>query len=275
MVRLMELTRQNYFSREAENLYMGSSSFKAWDVLHGGCEAKEVAKRKGIWIEKDNPAFLLGNYVHSWSSGDLQKFIADTPQLFKKDGSMLAKYALGDKMIEVLRNDPLVQQIREGEKEQIFVGKIGGVDFKIQVDILNLEKGYFADIKTTKGLSETYWNNDIRSKETFINKYDYQAQIAIYAEILKQNTGLVDYLEPYLIVVDKQDTPDHEVIYMGKSFISDKLAEIESRLEHIIAVRDGELLPIPCGKCDYCRSIKKIEKPISVLEYERGLGIYD
>jgi len=271
----MELTRDNYFSKEAESLYMGSSSFKAWDIFHGGCEAKQVAIKKGLWVAKDNPAFLLGNYVHSWSSGDLQKFIADTPQLFKKDGSLLAKYALGDKMIEVLRNDPLVEQIREGSKEQIFTGKIGGVDFKIQVDILNLGKGYFADIKTTKGLTETYWNNETRSKETFINKYDYQAQIAIYSEILKQNTGLTEYLEPYLIVVDKQETPDHEVIYMGKDFIQDKLREIESRLEHIVAVRSGELPPENCGKCDYCRSIKKIEKPISILEYERGIGIYE
>lgn len=271
----MELTRENYFSREAENLYMGSSSFKAWDIFHGGCEAKEVAKRNGIWVEKDNPAFLLGNYVHSWSSGDLQKFIAETPQLFKKGGGLLAKYALGDQMIEVLRNDPLVEQIREGEKEQIFVGKIAGVDFKIQVDILNLEKGYFADIKTTKGLSETYWNNELRSKETFINKYDYQAQIAIYAEILKQNTGLVDYLEPYLIVVDKQEVPDHEVIYMGRDFIPDKLQEIESRLEHIVAVRDGGMPPENCGKCDYCRSIKTIERPLSITEYERGIGLYN
>ncbi|MFT5871135.1 MAG: hypothetical protein ACI8WT_000033 [Clostridium sp.] len=270
----MELTRQNYFSKEAEALYMGSSSFKAWDVLHGGCEAKEVAKRNGLWVEKDNPAFLLGSYVHSWSSGDLQKFIADTPQLFKNDGSLLKKYALGDQMINVLRNDPLVEQIREGTKEQIFTGKIGGVDFKIQVDILNLEKGYFADIKTTKNLQESYWNNEIRSKETFINKYDYYAQIAIYSEILKQNTGLVDYLEPYLIVVDKQEVPDHEVIYMGKSFIPDKLAEIESRLSHITDVRNGTIEPIFCGKCDYCRSVKKILKPISLSEYEMELGIY-
>lgn len=271
----MELNRENYFSKEAEDIYMGSSSFKAWDIMHGGCEAKEVSKRNGLWVEKENPAFLLGSYVHAWSSNELREFTSDHPELFKKDGSMLAKYALGDKMIDVLRNDPLVEQIREGQKEQIFTGKIGGVDFKIQVDILNLEKGYFADIKTTKGLQESYWNNEIRSKETFINKYDYFAQIAIYAEILKQNTGLSEYLEPYLIVVDKQDVPDHEVIYMGKSFIADKLVEIENRLEHIVAVRNGEMPPEFCGKCDYCRSVKKIEKPISVLEYERELGIYN
>ncbi|MBZ9633162.1 PD-(D/E)XK nuclease-like domain-containing protein [Clostridium sp. FP1] len=271
----MELTRQNYFSREAENLYMGSSSFKAWDILHGGCEAKQVAIKKGEWIEKENPAFLLGSYVHAWSSGDLQEFMSTTPQLFKKNSSeLLAKYALGDEMINVLRNDPLVEKIREGAKEQIFTGAIAGVDFKIQVDILNLEKGYFADIKTTKNLQESYWNKEIRGQETFINKYDYYTQIAIYAEILKQNIGLVDYLEPYLIVVDKQEVPDHEVIYMGKNFISDKLAEIENRLSHITEVRKGLIEPMYCGKCDYCRSVKKIIKPISLSEYELELGIY-
>lgn len=270
----MELTRENYFSKEAEELYMGSSSFKAWDVLHGGCEAKEIAKVKGLWIEKENPAFLLGSYVHAWSSSDLPEFIAEHPELFKKGGGMLAKYALGDEMINVLRNDPLVEKIREGAKEQIFTGAIAGVDFKIQVDVLNLQKGYFADIKTTKNLQESYWNKELRGHETFINKYDYYTQIAIYAEILKQNTGLVDYLEPYLIVVDKQEVPDHEVIYMGKSFIADKLAEIESRLPHIVDVRKGLIEPTYCGKCDYCRSVKKIIKPISLSEYEMELGIY-
>lgn len=270
----MELNRQNYFSKEAEELYMGSSSFKAWDIFHGGCEAKELAKRKGEWTDKVNPAFLLGSYVHAWSSDDSKEFITDHPELFKKNGSMLAKYALGDVMINVLKNDPLVETIRKGEKEQIFTGAIAGVDFKIQVDILNLEKGYFVDLKTTKNLQESYWNKELRGQQTFINKYDYQAQIAIYAEILKQNTGLVEYLDPYLIVVDKQEIPDHEVIYMGKNFITDKLEEIKSRLEHIVKVRNGLIEPIYCGKCDYCRSIKKIIKPISISEYEMGLGIY-
>lgn len=252
---------------------MGSSSFKAWDILANGCEAREVAKRNGGWQEKENPAFLLGSYVHSWSSGDLKEFTAETPQLFKKDGTLLAKYALGDKMIEVLRNDPLIEKIREGEKEKIFTGQIGGVDFKIQVDILNLEKGYFADIKTTKDLQETYWNNEKKYKETFIEKYDYFTQIAIYAEILKQNTGLAEYLEPYIIVVDKKEIPDKEVIFMGTSWIPQKLEEIESRLPRIISVRNKEVEPMKCGHCDYCRHVKRLKKPISLAEYKNNLGL--
>ena len=269
----MELTRKNYFSKEAEKLYLGSSSFKAWDILANGCEARETAKRNGEWQEKENPAFLLGSYVHSWSSGDLKEFIAETPQLFKKDGTLLAKYALGDKMIDTLKNDKLIEKIREGEKEQIFTGDIGGVGFKVQVDILNLQKGYFADIKTTKDLKETYWNSNKKCKETFIEKYDYFTQIAIYSEVLRQNTGLSEYLEPYIIAIDKKEIPDKEVIFMGTSWIPQKLEEIKNKLPRIISVRNGEEEPVRCEYCDYCIATRKLTVPITLTDYKTQLGL--
>ena len=270
----MELNRKNYFSKEAETIYMGSSSFKAWDIFHsGGCEARELAKRNDEWQEEEKDAFLLGSYVHAWNEGALPEFIAEHPEMFKKNGEIYAKYALGDVMINTLKNDPLVERFREGaEKERIFTGQIGGVDFKIQVDILNIERGYFADIKTTKNLSESYYNDSKKQRESFIDKYDYKAQIAIYAEILRQNLNMNTYLEPYLIVVDKQSTPDHEIIDMKTDFIEEKLEEIKARLPRIMAVRNGVDEPIGCGKCDYCRSKKKAEL-ITYNQYLDQLGI--
>ena len=263
----MELNKSNYFSKEAEELYMGSSSLKAWDRFHGGCESKEVAKRKGEWIEPSNPAFLLGSYLHAWSDGTLPEFMANTPELFKKDGTLLAKYALGDEMINVFKRDPAMMQMREGEKEQIFTGEINGVPFKIQVDILNLEKGYFADIKTTKNIREKYWNSETRTYETFIQKYDYQMQFAIYAEILRQNLRMDTYLDCYILAVDKQDVPDHEIIFMDvDSFVKEKLEYIESVIPRIMDVRNGLVEPDRCEFCDYCRSTKKIVKPIHYLD---------
>ncbi|MBU2701107.1 hypothetical protein Ga0466249_002218 [Sporomusaceae bacterium BoRhaA] len=264
----MELNRKNYFSPEAEKLYLGSTSFKNFDKYHaGGCEAREVAKREGEWTDKVNPAFLLGNYLHSWSSGDLQEFIANTPELFKKDGTLLKQYAVGDTMINVFKNDLAMAQMREGQKEQIFTGEIANVPFKIQVDILNIEKGYFADIKTTKNIHEMYWNNETRERETFIEKYDYPLQFAIYAEILRQNLKMDKYLDCYILAVDKQEVPDHEIIYMDvDGFIKEKLEEVESKLPHIVAVRNGEIEPERCEECDYCRSTKKIVKPIHWLD---------
>lgn len=273
----MILDRKNYFSPEAESLYLGSSSYKAFDVFHGGCEAKELAKLKGEWQEESKDAFLLGSYVHSWNSGDLQEFIMDHPEMFKKNGEIYAKYELGDTMINTLKNDKMVQKIREGaEMERIFTGAIGGVAFKIQVDILNIEKGYFADIKTTKNLQEIYYNTNKKCRETFIDKYDYYSQFAIYAEILRQNLGMVEgeYLEPYVIVVDKQTIPDHTIIDMGTGFIKDKLEEMKERLPRIMSVRKGENEAFKCGKCDYCKS-KKQAKIITLDEYKEELNIYE
>lgn len=274
----MELTRKNYFSPEAERLYLGSSSFKAWDKYHksvevfghdvgGGCEAREVAKRNGEWEEKEKDAFLLGSYLHAWASGDLQEFIGNTPTLFKKDGTLYAKYAVGDKMIECFKNDPAMMQMLQGEHEKIFTGTIGGVPFKIMVDVLNLKKGYFADIKTTKNIRETYWNPETREQESFIQKFDYPLQFAIYAEILRQNLKMDKYLDCYVLAVDKQEVPDHNLIFMDvEGFIKEKLEEIESKLPHIMAVRNGEVEPERCERCEYCRQTKRITKAIHWLD---------
>jgi len=192
--------------------------------------------------------------------------MSNTPELFKKDGSLLAKYALGDEMINCFKSDPVMMQMREGEKEQIFTGTIAGVDFKIQVDILNVERGYFADIKTTKSLYETYWNENTRERESFIMKYDYPMQFAIYAEVLRQNLKMDKWLDSYILVVDKQDPPDHAVIFMGQDFIQEKLDELMIKLPRIIQARNGEVKPQRCEKCDYCRSTKRVSKAIHYLD---------
>lgn len=263
----MQLNRDNYFSKEAEDLYLGSSSFKSWDIFHGGCEAKQVAIKNGEWIEPLKSAFLLGSYVHAWSEDNIQEFIKDNySKIYKKNGSLYADFEKADKMIDVLKNDPAVELMRKGEKEKIFTGKIGGVDFKIQVDILNLKENRFCDIKTTKSIYEKYWNDETKAKESFILKYDYTLQMALYAEIIRQNLGNIDYLDSYIIAVDKQEQPDHEIIYMGKNFIKEKLEEIEIKLPHIIEVKNGLVDPIRCEKCEYCRSTKRIRKPIHYLD---------
>lgn len=264
----MILTRKNYFSPEAEAEYLGSSSFKAWDKYSPfGCEAREVAKRNGIWVESENDAFLLGQYLHNWASGDLQDFIANTPAIFKKDGTLYAKYAVGDTMINTFKNDPAMMQMLNGKHEQIFTGAIAGVPFKIMVDILNTDNGYFADIKTTKSMYEKYWNNESRLYESFIMHYDYPLQFAIYAEIIRQNFKMEEYLDCYVLAVDKQEVPDHAVIWMDiNSFIIEKLEEIKMKLPRIMAVRNGEAEPERCEKCEYCRSTKRIVKPIHYLD---------
>lgn len=287
----MELNEKNYFSNEMELKYLGSSSIKSYDLYNEGCPAKKQSELKGEWKDKPNPAFLLGTFLHKWSSGDLQEFISNTPELFKKDGTLLAKYALGDTMIDIFKTDPAFVEMRKGIKESIYVGKIGGVDFKIQVDILNAKECRFCDIKTTKSMYERYYNPETKRKDmSFIQYYNYENQFAIYAEILRQNYDKIleeslkiytekemekfiqlmnndEYLECYILVVDKQEIPDRNIIFMDiNSFVKEKLEEIELKLPRIMDIRNGIIEPERCNSCDYCRSTKKIIKPIHYLD---------
>ncbi|WP_085829095.1 PD-(D/E)XK nuclease-like domain-containing protein [Clostridium massiliodielmoense] len=250
----MQLNKENYFSLDTDKEYFSVSQFKAFRQ----CEAKAMAKLNGEWKEKENEAFLLGSYVHAWSEGTLVEFKQNNPQLFKKDGTLYAKYQLGDKMISTLANDLLVERVREGQKEVIMTAELFGAKWKCMMDIYNPDKKVFADLKTTRELHKKYWNDELRIKQNFIEYYDYLLQMAVYAEIERINRAGEEYFQPHIIAVDKQDPPDKAVIFTGTDFIKDKLLEVETLLPRFIKVKNGKEKPIGCGHCDYCRSIKQL-----------------
>lgn len=289
MIELI-LNKDNYFDRAMELIYMGSSSIKAWDVEHkglfvfgnwvpGGCEARELAVLKDEYEKPFKEAFLVGQYVHAAmeSRKEFQKLINDNyDDIYggKLEGSK-APFKRADKMIRTLRKDSLAMAVLEGEKERIFTGSIGGQKIKIRIDALNLHKGHFTDLKTTNKLYKKFWVDG--KWGTFIDAFDYRLQFAIYSEILYQNIGR--YLDMYIVAVDKKPIPELEIIYMGNqskpdSFVPDKLREIEHKLPRIIGVRNGEIPPIRCEKCEYCLSTKKLSKPVSLEELEYKSGIW-
>lgn len=259
----MRLTHDNYFSPEADREFFSVSQFKAFRE----CEAKVMAKLNGTWVDGNNDAFTLGSYVHLWSEGgNLGEFRAQHPEMFKKDGTLLKKFEVADKMIETLANDPLVEKVREGQKEVIMTGELFGTPWKIMIDIYNPSKGVFVDLKTTREISKKYWNEELRVKQNFIEHYDYLLQMAVYAEIERQNRGGEEYLQPHIIAVSKEEIPDKAIVLMGTEYIEDKLLEVETLLPRFIKVKNGEEKPIGCGHCDYCRSIKKIDKILHYTE---------
>lgn len=252
----MELTRANYHSTEMNRKYMGCTQFKSFIPRFRGCEAKAMAKLTGEYLEQDNDAFLLGNYVHAWNSGELQEFMMDNPSLFKKDGTLYTKYAIGDLMIETLRNDPLIAKVREGQKEVIMTGELFGMPWKIMIDIYNPKLKVFTDLKTCREIHRTYWNEYLGERQNFIEFWGYDWQMAIYAEIERQNRGGENYFSPHIIAVSKEDPPDKEVIYFGTDFIEQTLKEMEYYAERVKEVWEGKSKPERCGVCDYCRKTK-------------------
>ena len=259
---MLKLNKDNYHSTEANQRYMSCSLFKSFLPQYGGCEARSIAILSGEWEEQDKDAFILGGYVHAWSEGKLPEYMAKNPGLCKKDGTLYAKYEIADKMIETLRNDPLITKAREGEKEVIMTGELFGMPWKCMIDIYNPALRTFTDIKTCREIGRKYFNETTRQWQNFIEYYGYDWQMAIYAEIERQNRGEVDYFKPHIIAVSKEDPPDKMLIHFGTEFIEETLTEIGLFASGVKAVWEGQREPVRCEKCDYCRATKVLTKTI-------------
>lgn len=264
-MKIVELTKDNYFSIEADRHYMSVSQFKSFK----SCEARTMAKLKGDWVEPGNKAFLIGSYVHAWNEGpeafDEFKEL-NKAKIYKKSGGKYSDFVLADKMINALNDDPLVEKVREGEKEVIMTAELFGVPWKIMIDIYNPSKNIIVDLKTTKSITEKYWNAEIKAKQNFIEHYDYLLQKAVYCEVERLSTANTEYCHPHIIAVSKEAIPDKVVIYLGRDFIEDKLLEVELYVDRIKQVKAGEVEPIRCETCDHCRATKQLTKVLHYTE---------
>src|SRR5690554_5906181 len=238
---------------------MSVSLYKSFLPEYKGCEAKAMAKLNGEWQEPDKDAFLLGSYVHSWNENKMNEFLTKHPEMFKKDGTLYAKYAIGDDMINALKNDPLVQKVREGSKEIIITNELFGIPWKAQIDIYNPEDETLIDLKTTRSLFRRDYNTYTKEYETFIKLYGYDVQMAVYAELERLYRQGDKHFMPHILAVTKENPPDKALINMGTDFIKYVLESIEIKLPHIIDVWQGKVKPERCGRCDYCRATKELK----------------
>lgn len=253
----MLISKDNYYSSEADLSTFSVSQYK----LFKQCEAKALAKVRGEYKQADSEAFLLGKYIHSWSEGTLETFKDENPALFSSRGStkgqLKSSYQVADKMINALEKDKVCMNFLKGEKEVIIQGELFGVEWRGMVDVLNIDKGFFGDLKTTQGIYKKYSGG-----LNFIEQYGYVEQMAIYRELIKQQFG-VD-LVPYIVAVTKEDIPDKAVIRIDKAYTKPKLEEMKFYIERFKAIKEGKENAVGCGSCDYCKSVNKVSKILSL-----------
>ena len=255
----MEINKNNYYTPEADLNSFSVSQYK----LFKQCEAKALAKVKGEYKQADSEAFLLGKYIHSWSEGTLEAFKEENPALFSSRGAtkgqLKSAYQVADKMIKTLSDDKVCMNFLQGEKEIVIKGELFGVKWRGMVDILNITKGFFGDLKTTQGIYKKYAGG-----LNFIEQYGYIEQMAVYRELIKQqfNKDLV----PYIIAVTKEDIPDKAVIRIDKGYTDNKLQEMAFYVERFQAIKEGKTDPVGCGSCDYCKSINKVNRILSLSD---------
>ncbi|MGF7046356.1 hypothetical protein J2T13_000832 [Paenibacillus sp. DS2015] len=264
----MKLTKSNYFSQEANRHYMSNSQFKSFLPSYGGCEAQAMAKINGEYEDPPNKAFEVGHYVHAWNEGTLDDFKANNPNLYastgKTAGQPKTEFKHCNKMIEILESDPLVLKALAGRKEVIMTAELFGIPWKVMLDsyqpILGEDTGIFADLKTSKEMGGKFWNTEMGVYENFIHHYGYTIQMALYAEVERLVSGRENWLLPHMVIVTKQDPPDHEIIYFDYDVIEQSLHIVGKHIERVKAVKSGMVEPTRCDKCAYCRGTKKIKK---------------
>ena len=94
----------------------------------------------------------------------------------------------------------------------------------------------------------------------FIQYWGYDLQGAVYQEVVRQNTGKL--LPFYIAAASKEKETDIEIIHIDDNHLKEKLYEVEQNIHKILALKSGEIEPIRCEQCDYCKHTKVLKAPI-------------
>ncbi|MDO5311720.1 MAG: PD-(D/E)XK nuclease-like domain-containing protein [Clostridia bacterium] len=238
------------------------------------CEAKAMAKLRGEWIDEPGDAFIVGNYFHTYmeSPEAHEQFCRENfdriykTKTDKKTGAVTVtgKYApfeQADKMLKTAFADDLIKSLIDmpGENEKILTGKIKGIPWRVRYDKYVPDGRLIIDWKTVANIQELKWSDELHEKVTFIDAYGYMMRAAVYSEIEKQNAR--SSIDPTFLIVaiSKQDYPDKEVLMLNHRQRYDyELEKIGKRVINFQRIKEGQIIAKRCGKCDYCRSTKKL-----------------
>lgn len=250
----MAVNKYNYFSQNNNRKYCGSSQFKAFMK----CSASALAELNGDFEREESTALLVGSYVDAWFEGTLDDFKQAHPEIFKRDGTLKADYAQADDIIARVQQDELFMEYMSGKKQVVKTGRIAGIPFKIKID--SYHKGdKIVDLKVVKDFKPIF-DEDEGCKVDFIRYWGYDYQAAIYQAVEGNN------LPFYICAVTKEKVPDMKIIQIPQSWIDNALAVIEHNAEVIDMIKHGEVPPVRCECCDWCKTTKKLTRVISAEE---------
>lgn len=239
----MILTNENYYSPEANQEYMSVSQYKDFQR----CEAMALASLRGEWERPMTTALLVGSYIDAWFEGTLLEFCRSHPEIFKKNGSLKADFLQAEEIISFVQKDPMFMRYMAGKKQIILTSEMFGTKWKIKIDSYHPDK--IVDLKVMRSMER------IMGK-SFVEHWGYDLQMAIYAAVEGSD------IATYLAVVTKQEPPDKDIISIPRWRRVELLEEVEKNMPHILAVKSGEVPPVRCGVCEYCRATKMLTEPI-------------
>lgn len=264
------LTSENYYSREANELFVSVSQYKDFcgSVGRRGCECMALAKMREEFESPMTTPLMVGSYVDAYFEGTLPTFAAQHPEIYstrgKNAGELKTEYKQASAMIDRAEKDPLFMKYMDGDKQVIMTGEIEGVPVKIKMDSTDGRR--ITDLKTVKNINETFYVKDSGERVSFVEWWSYDLQAAVYQEIYRQNTG--DVIPFYICAISKDKTdniphPRIAVIELQPMLIKERLAEVKHNITHIQDLKTGVIEPLPCGVCDWCADNLPLDRVIS------------
>lgn len=246
-IKMEEITKENYATNHGFFSYSRVSRYM-------NCEASAAAQ----FYPTPSTAQLVGSYVDAYFSNELTEFKETHPDIFNvRTGALKADFCMAEDIIKRIQSDETFCDYMTGEKQVIMTGTIDEVPFKIKMDVYNGER--IVDLKVMKDF-DPVWTKF--GKESFITAFHYDIEMAIFQEIVRQNTGKL--LPCYLACVTKEKPSDIGIYQITQDKLDEALENVKNYLPRIKKILNGEIKPNRCEKCEYCRKTKKAR----VLTYD-------
>lgn len=250
----MEITNSNYFTYEADRTYWSVSQFKSFSK----CEACGLAEMKREYTREVTDALLIGSYVDARLTGEIDRFmLMYGERMFKKNGELLAKFEQANTMVSRVQSDDLMMSFLQGEKQVIRTGELFGVPWKIKMDVCNGER--IVDLKTVRDFEDVY--DPGYGRRSWVEFWGYDIQGAIYQRIEQIASGRPDPLPFYIVAVTKEKVPDIKVLQIPQHVLDAALQLVEAKIERFDLIKQGEVEPIRCERCDWCKTTKRLMVP--------------
>lgn len=255
MMESKNLTSSNYFSTEANKSFWSVSQFKAFD----NCEAAAMAELKGEHEREMTKALLIGSYVDAYFSHELDEFVGEFGDVvYTKKGELRAEYGHANEIIDRIESDSLMMEfLTKDETQVIRTGELFGVDWKIKIDVLHEDK--IVDLKIVKDFGKVY--RDGFGMRPWIEAWGYDIQGAVYQKIEQISSGRPEPLPFYIVAATKEKVPDIDIVQIPQHILDAALKVVENTIDHYDLVKMGEIEPVRCEVCDYCKATKAISEP--------------
>lgn len=265
---MLTLTDENYYSAEANRCFVSTSIFKDYD----DCEARAFAQHDENTYEKETTEpMYIGQYAHAMLDKTVESWLERNKlKVMNKNGSKSAEMLKVENAFDRCKKDELFMYTLSGCHEEIFTFKLGGLDWKAKLDVVNRENKFYDDYKTCANFDDVYvqeWNEEynkfVNIKKPFYIAQKYDLQLAIYDVALTQN-GLAGMI-PLLSCVTKEKVPDIKVLEFTGELWEERFRQLINYVEvkciRIKNIKERIEKPIRCEKCDYCKSTKVLTEP--------------